>query len=275
VNGARLGTNACNSSVAPSANPPSAKPPVVKKPSGRASGGQPGHPGHRRPRLRAERVNHVIALVATRCESCRAALPQEPSPGDPEPTWHQVAELPRVAAVVTEFAGHARACPCCGHVTRAHIPAEITADAFGPRLGAVVSYLSGCQHVSQRGLEDVVEAVFGVPISLGSVDALQGQMSQTLQPAHQEFAEAVRAAAVKNVDETGCKQAGQKRWLWAAVTATAALFVVHLKRGAAGLRTLLGEAVPGLVVSDRCSAYPVVPLDRRQVFGVGRVHLAN
>src|SRR5262245_10477919 len=262
---ARLGQNASNSSVPPSANPPGAKPPVAKKPTGRASGGQPGHPGHRRQRLPAARVDHVIPLVPSHCESCRAPLPQQPSPGDPEPTWHQVAELPRVAGSVTEFQGHARACVCCGHVTREHIPAAITAEAFGPRLSAVVSYLGGCQHVSQRGLADVVEAVFGVPISLGSVDALQGQMSHALLPAHQEIAAAVRRAEVKNVDETGWKQAGAKRWLWAAVTATAALFVVHLRRGAAGLKALLGEAVRGLIISDRWSAYQVVPLCRRQV----------
>src|SRR3954471_22236058 len=131
---ARLGTNASNSSLPPSANPPQAPAPVVKRPTGRKTGGQPGHKGHRRQRLPAERVDHVIALVPTHCESCRAPLPQQPSPADPEPTWHQVAELPRVAAVVTEFQGHARTCTCCGHVTREHIPAQITADVFGPRL---------------------------------------------------------------------------------------------------------------------------------------------
>jgi transposase len=261
----RLGQNASNSSVPPSANPPAAPPPVVKKPTGRKTGGQPGHEGHRRRRLPPDRIDHVIALVPTHCQRCHEALPQQPSPGDPEPTWHQVAELPRVAAVVTEFQGHARTCSCCGHVTREHIPAAITADAFGPRLGAVVSYLAGCQHVSQRGLEDVVESVFGVPICLGTIDTLQGQMSQALEQPHRQVAEQVRAAPVKNVDETGWKQAGKKRWLWAAVTATAALFVVHARRGAAGLKALLGEAICGLVVSDRWSAYQVVPLDRRQV----------
>src|SRR3954449_3894488 len=64
----RLGTNASNSSLPPSANPPQAEPPVVKKPTGRKTGGQPGHPGHQRRRLPRERVRHVIALVPTHCE---------------------------------------------------------------------------------------------------------------------------------------------------------------------------------------------------------------
>src|SRR5947209_8231143 len=262
---ARLGANASNSSLPPSANPPAAPPPVVKKRTGRKTGGQKGHRGHQRLRLPRERVRHVIPRIPTPCEGCQAPLPHQPSAGDPEPVWHQFAELPKVSAVVTEFQGHARTCPGCGHVTREPIPAEIRAHAFGPRLAAVLSYLSGRQYVSQRGLEDVCEVVFGVPLSLGSVTALQGQMSQALQPAHQEIAREVRQAPAKNVDETGWKQAGDKRWLWAAVTATAALFVIHLKRGAAGLKALLGETVQGLVGSDRWSAYQLIPVERRQV----------
>jgi len=262
---ARLGANASNSSLPPSANPPAAPPPVVKKRTGRKTGGQKGHRGHQRLRLPRARVQHVIPLIPTHCEGCRAPLPHEPSAGDPEPVWHQFAELPKVSAVVTEFQGHARTCPGCGHVTREPIPAEIRAHAFGPRLAAVLGYLSGSQYVSQRGLEDVCETVFGVPLSLGSVTALQGQLSEALRPAHEEIAHEVRQAPVKNVEETGWKQAGDKRWLWAAVTATAAFFLVQARRGAQALRALLGEAVVGLVCSDRWGASQQVPLSRRQV----------
>src|SRR5204863_6754326 len=76
---ARLGKNSSNSSTPPSANPPSAPPPVRKKPSGRKRGGQPGHQGHHRERLSADRVDHVIPLIPGRCERCSAPLPQEPS----------------------------------------------------------------------------------------------------------------------------------------------------------------------------------------------------
>jgi transposase len=257
--------NATNSSVPPSANPPGAPKPVVKKPTGKKPGGQPGHEGHLRLRLPPERVNHLIPLVPDRCGRCRAPLPAQPGPQDPEPSWHQVAELPRVAAVVTEFQGHARTCGCCGHLTRAAIPGELRAHAVGPRLAAVLSYLQGCQHVSQRGLGEVVEAVFGVPVSLGTVAALGQQMGQALAAAHQEVADEVRRAKAKNVDETGWKQAGTRRWLWAAVTSTAAFFLVQARRGAKALKALLGEAVVGLVCSDRWSAYQSVPLSQRQV----------
>lgn len=262
---ARLGQNAANSSLPPSANPPSAPPPVAKKPSGRPRGGQPGHPGHSRQRLPAPRVDHTIPLLPERCAGCSAALPAGPSPGDPEPTWHQLIELPRACAVVTEFQGHARRCPCCGQLTTVVIPAEIRAAAFGPRLAAALSYLSGCQHLSARGLEEVAGALLGVPISLGAVMAAQRQMSAALEVPHRRLGELVRAAPSKNVDETGWKEGGRKRWLWGAVAATSAYFLVHLRRGAEALKALLGEGVGGVITSDRWSAYQCVPGDRRQL----------
>src|SRR5512132_1225832 len=54
----QLTRNSSNSSTPPSADPPGAPKPVVKRPTGRQPGGQPGHPGHHRQRLPAERVNH-------------------------------------------------------------------------------------------------------------------------------------------------------------------------------------------------------------------------
>ncbi len=262
---ARLGQNASNSSLPPSANPPSAPKPVVKKRTGRRTGGQPGHLGRTRVRLPASRVAHVIPLIPSHCERCQAPLAAHAGPGDPPSSWHQLAELPRLAAVVTEFQGHARTCSGCGHVTRERIPATIRAHSFGPRLAAALAYLSGCQHLSQRGLEEVVEALFDVPISVGSINALQEQLSDALTGPHQEIARVVQAADVKHIDETGWKQAGVPCWLWTVVSAGAVYFLVQARRGAAALRTALGGLLGGVICSDRWSAYQAVPLERRQI----------
>ena len=123
----------------------------------------------------------MVPHVPERCERCQAALPEEPGPHDPKPTWHQVAELPEILATVTEHQGHARTCPCCGHVTRATIPAEILAHAFGPNLTATLAYLSGCCHDSKRIVEEIVETLFGVPLSLGSVVNAEQEVAAALQ----------------------------------------------------------------------------------------------
>jgi transposase len=182
-------------------------------------------------------------------------LPPNPRPEDPEPTWHQVAELPEMAAQVTEYQGHARTCPCCGEVTHIPIPQDLKSHSIGPRLAATLGYLAGSHRVSKRGLEEIAEDIFDVPLSLGTIARLEVQMSEALAPAHAEALRAVRDADVKNVDETSWKVAGKLCWLWLAATGTVAAFLVHAHRGWDALTALLGEKVRGFVASDRWSAY--------------------
>jgi transposase len=262
---AQLRRNATNSSVPPSANPPRAPKPVVKKATGRRRGAQPDHPPQQRLRLPPERVRHVIPLLPPTCDHCRHPLPPQPGPDDPEPSWHQFAELPKVQAVVTEFQGHTRTCPGCGHQTHAAIPAVIKAHSFGPRLTAALTYFSGAQHLGKRAVAEVAETLFGVPVALGTVAAMEQETSAALAAPHAEARHAVQSAPVKNVDETSWKLAGKLCWLWTAVTAQVACFVLHARRGAKGLTALLGEAITGIVCSDRWSAYGRLPARRRQL----------
>ena len=254
--------NSSNSSTPPSANPLDAPKPVPKPPTGRRPGGQTGHRGHHRVRLPANRVDAVVTYVPSVCTDCHTPLPIEPGPDDPEPSWHQVAELPKLAAVVTEHQAHVRTCPRCGKRNQAAIPAEVRAHVIGPRLAAMMSYLSGRFHLSKRSVRELVEAAFEVPVSLGTVAALEQQTSVALIPSHEQARDAVREAPVKNADETGWKQAGARRWLWTAATA---YFVIHVQRGARGLETLLGAAIRGIVISDRWWGYNGLPLEQRQV----------
>jgi transposase len=263
---ARLGQNASNSSIPPSANPPQAPAPVRKKPTGRKPGGQPGHTAYLRERLPPERLTETtIHYVPGMCEACGDDLPNAPGPDDPEARWHQVVELPEIPVQVTEYQAHGRTCANCGHLTWAQIPPEIRAHVCGPRLTATMSFLSGVLHASKRGIEDFVETAFKVPIALGTVSNLEQEMSAALADAHAEAQQAVQEAATKNVDETGWKRAGAKRWLWGAATAAVACFVIAPSRGAVGLAALLGNRIKGIVSSDRWSVYGQLKLGLRQL----------
>jgi transposase len=236
----------------PAAEMPSAP---AKKPSGRKPGGQPGHPPHLKRRLPPEQITNIIPHVPQTCDRCQAALPTAAGPADPEPTWHQVVELPPIVVTVTEHQGHARTCPCCGKVTRAAIPAEVLAHSVGSHLTGVIGYLTGDQGMSKRGVEEVVEHVFGVPIGLGTVSNLEQEISSALAAAHTEATAAVRDAPVKNLDETGWKENGKKRWLWLAATKLVAVFIVHPWRDVTALKALLGREFKGILCSDRWVVY--------------------
>lgn len=226
-----------------------------KKPSGRKPGGQPGHPPHLKNLVPLERVDKVIPIVPDACEKCQAPLPATAGANDHEPSRHQFAELPKVPVHVTEFQGHARTCPCCGHVTHAAIPAELGDSMLGDRLVATMAYLTGAQGMSRRGVEETVTDIFGVPVSLGAVSNLEQDVAKSLAQAHTDATEAVRDAAVKNVDETGWKKGKTKHWLWVAATLQVAVFVIHPKRNMAALKSLLGGALRGICCSDRWVVY--------------------
>src|SRR5437773_4136748 len=262
---ARLKTNASNSSTPPSANPLGAAKPVRKKKSKRKRGGQPDHPPHLKQLLPPERVTHTEAIIPDECGHCHARLPRQAGSSDPKPKRFQTIELPPITVEVTEYQAHARTCPCCGEVSYATIPAEIRGHSVGPRLTATLSYFTGCQGISKRGVEEIAETVFAAPISLGTVANLEQEVSTALGPAHQEALAAARQADVKFADETSWKLWGKLCWLWAAATKTVAVFVIHAKRNVLGLAALLGEEIQGILHSDRWHVYLQMPEERRQL----------
>lgn len=236
-----------------------------QKPTGRKPGGQPGHPPHLKEPLPPERVNHIVPIVPTECVHCGHALPETSGPYDPEPTRFQVAELPEIKATITEYQGHARTCPCCGELTQAAIPAEIRAHSMGPGLSALMSYLVGGCGLSKRRVEEVVESLFEVPVSLGAIAKLEQEMSAALQQSHEEALTAVQAADVKHADETGWKKAGKKRWLWVVATQSVVVFMIHRLRSAAVAMQMLGPVLLGILCSDRWSGYDWWPKMQRQL----------
>jgi hypothetical protein len=79
-------------------------------------------------------IEHV--RLPERCDRCQEPLPPQPGPQDPEPSWHQLAELPPVATLVMEYQGHYRACTRCGRLHHDPIPQALKASSLGPRLAA-------------------------------------------------------------------------------------------------------------------------------------------
>ena len=69
----------------------------------------------------------------------------------------------------------------------------------------------------------------------------------------------------KNLDETGWKQAGKKRWLWVAATTHLAVFLIDRLRNIVALRKLLGPTFSGILCSDRWCVYDNCPLLQRQL----------
>jgi len=257
----RLKQTSRTSSRPPSSDPPSVPPRRKRAPSGRSAGGQVGHEGHGRSLLPVEQVDHAVESKPQACTQCGAPLAGD----DPAPGRHQVVELPRIVPEVTEYRRHTLTCGECGAATMAAWPAEMAAGGFGPRTQATVAYLAGRLGISQRDVAELLAVLFHLDLSLGSVAALEQQVSRAVAAPVAEAVAAVQQQAVVNADETGWREGTQRMWLWTAVTPLVSVFLVLATRGKAGAQTLLGATFGGIVGSDRWSGYTWLDVTQRQV----------
>ena len=262
---ARLGQNSANSSRPPASDPPQAPRRRRAEPSGRPPGGRPGHERHVRVLRPVEEVDCVVDHFPATCAHCHQPLASDPALAVGEPRRHQVTEVPPVRAEVTEHRRYLLRCPGCGGETRAPLPPEVPAGAFGPRAQAVVTLLTGRYRLSRREVVAVCAELFGLTLSVGAVDDLCQATRAALADPVAEVAQALPTAAVVNMDETGWKERGKRCWLWVAAAAVVTVFTIAPSRGRKVLAAILGEEYAGYVGSDRYSAYSGRPPELRQV----------
>jgi len=249
-----------NSSRPPSSDPPqSPRPPRPR--SQRRRGGQPGHLGQTRTLVPVDEVDEVVVLKPEQCSGCQAPLAGD----DASPFRHQVIEIPPLKPVITEYQWHQLVCPACGAPTRAPWPAGVPSRTYGPRVQATVALCTGAYRLSKRTTQQVLEEVFGVPMSVGTISPLEQATTEALAAPVEEARTYIHEQEVAHLDETSWRQGGKRAWLWVGVTSLVTVFVVRLSRGGQVARELLGEAFSGILVTDRYSAYNWYPVRWRQL----------
>jgi transposase len=227
-----------------------------KHKSRRKPGGQPGHTGHHRRLVPSCAVHAVEVRLPEHCSHCGGSLPRAPHKlvTEGEPRRHQVTELPPVQAHITEYRFPNVVCGECGKTTRAPMPQEI-AGQFGPQLAALIAYLTVVCRMPRRVVEALLAQVLGIEISLGSTQKCWEEASQAVSGPCQELQQQLKTEPVLNVDETGWRTNGDKRYLWAFVAAQYVVYTVAATRGSAVLTQFLGAVFRGVLCSDRFSAY--------------------
>lgn len=226
-----------------------------RKKSGRKPGGQPGHTGHERPRVdNPERIEQVLPQE---CKHCGTALPQAPeqrqTTGDV--FRRQIVDLPEVIVpVVTEYQYPKLVCPCCQKATRAALRPEHEHE-IGERLTAGISYLIAVRKMTRRDVHATMRDLFGVDISVGSVQKAWEETAEAVQAPYEELERALPTEPVVNSDETGSRTNGDKRWVWVLCSPWFVFYHIASSRGVEVLVQLLGEAFAGILCSDRCPTY--------------------
>lgn len=266
-----------NSSVSPSADPPKSRAQRraearlkakewAKREGGepRKAGKQPGAPGAGRKLVAEDQIDEIVDHYPRACGGCDREFGESERQPSGRYGRHQVSELPPTAVIVTEHRTHRLCCAGCKTKTTAVLPGRVGQSSFGPRLQAAVLTLTARNRVSRRDMSELARELFGIGLSVGSVDKICQRASLVLAAPHEALVAAVLASPAINVDETGWRTAGEPRTLWTATTENAAVFRVCEDRHRDRLKELI-TAFTGIVCSDRWWAYDYLDPECRQV----------
>lgn len=257
----RVNKNSQNSSKPPSSDPPQTPKYPKAEVTGEKKGGRNGHHGHGRKLKPPDQVSRIVKSVPSFCKDCGALLKGE----DMHPERHQVSELPKIVPEIVEYQRHTLNCDECGAKNRAEWPLEMPKGSFGERLQAMIGYLGGRFGISHRDMSELMETVFGVEISLGSIPAQQQRVSFALKEPVETAQKYVKEQKAVNLDETGWHEMVKDFWLWVCTTPSVSVFRIFDSRSGGGAMTLLGDDYSGIVGSDRFSGYGWIDPSHRQL----------
>jgi hypothetical protein len=173
-----------------------------------------GHEGKTRNGF--EEIDNLIELTVESCPVCGTPVERLES----EPVRRvQIAELVEKPVEVNEYQRPQYKCPNCGWQGYAELPLGCREDfSYGALLSSLVGWLGYGGNLSWSKQRYLVETIFGIPMSQGSLAKMHQWFCQSLYPSYEKWWELVQQPGVRCVDETSYRLDGVNYWLWVATS---------------------------------------------------------
>ncbi len=242
----KLNRNSKNSSKPPSTDQKSNTPRT-------SSLKRKAHEGKARALYPQERVDQHIDCTLECCPHCQSKRLELLR--DSPLIWQQ-AELPTVRAIVTQFNRLKYRCETCGIRLVAHLPEGVPFSAFGPKLMALVSHLTGNFHLAKREAIELIKNLYEVDISEGSVANIEENVSDALDPIYERIHhQVVHGILTRHFDETSWRDSGKRNYVWIATNTKAACYRIDPNRSQEAFFRFIGTARTVASVTDRYNVY--------------------
>lgn len=261
----RPGKNSGNSSTPPSKedmkDEVARRTKTLRKKSGLKPGGQPGHEGHTKGM--AANPDVVEDCMSGYCVECGRDLSGVEGELD---YVSQVVDLPVIAPIVTEYRHYKKTCTC-GCRNRGYEPRKRGSQiTFGRNIKSIATYLNIVQCIPFERLVSLMDEVFSVHISQGTIENFVQETMRKSRPAIKMLEDMLKKSPVVGFDESGCYNNKNLDWAWIAQTAYITLCFRATGRASKVLEDRFGEALKDMVaVTDRHSAYFVLDFLDHQV----------
>lgn len=258
--------NSSNSSTPPTKEP--IKSEVIRRTnslrekSNRPIGGQLGHVGKTRtkvsnPDVITDHVSHYCTKCGADISNTEAVLKY---------TTQEV-DIPVIKPIITEHRHYSKVCECgCNNLSHSPIKKGGNSVVFGKNIQALSVYLNVVQCVPYERLQSLLEAVFNVKMSQGTIYNLIQETNQKTAPALELIKQHIFKSKVVGFDESGCYCNGRLDWSWIAQTPCSTLVFRANGRGGKVLEEQFGDNLKNITaVTDRHSAYFSLPFNNHQI----------
>ena len=228
----QISKNSQNSSKPPSSDGLKRKNRSLRKPSGKESGGQPGHQGYYLEAV--AKPDHIEVHTVAQCEHCQAELNEAEADGYKK---RQVFDLPEVRVEVTEHQAEIKTCEQCGRINTAAFPGDVTHKTqYGPRIRSQMVYFNQYHFIPLERTAEIILDLYQQPISQGTIVTANRAIAQKVKKTNQRIKNflATTDDAV-GFDETGVRIGGKLKWLHSASHKQATNYEIHAKRGSAAM----------------------------------------
>jgi len=204
----------------------------LRKSSGKKSGAQPGHPGHRLEM--AANPDRTEKHRVQRCAGCQGSLEDAPVE---RIARRQAYELPPLQLIVTEHQAEVKRCPDCGYITQAEFPAGITQlTQYGPGFKALLVYLNQKHFIPLERVNEFCEEVFHHSVGEGTIVQANAQVAETVEPVEERVKQhLIETEETVRFDESGLRVQGKLNWIFSASTEQVTCYHVDPKRGREGI----------------------------------------
>jgi transposase len=230
--------------------------------TGRKTGGQTGHKGSTLDFKKDP--DETISYIPNYCHDCGFDLK------DVDYSFHerkQEVVIPTVSVKYIEHQSFSVSCVNCGCQNIGELPVNLTAPIqYGTSVSAVITYLSVYQYIPYNRIKKLMNDLFQLPISEGTIKNVLTKMTKHALPMYEEIQQRIAQSNIVGADETGTKINGKKAWFHVWQNNTLTFIVSSMNRGYATVETWFEKGFDNAIyVSDCWSAQLKVPAQKHQL----------
>jgi transposase len=166
-------------------------------------------------------------------------------------------ELSSIANKITEYQSFSKKCTSCGYDNHDNSSFTISPNiSYGSTVIAMVSYLSVSQYMSNMRIVELMDNLFNIKLSEGSITGLLTKASSLSQRTIDKITAVLEKAFLVGIDETGCKVNSSKHWHWTFQNESNTLIVADKSRGTKVINNTFKNGFKNAcVVHDNYSSY--------------------